>query len=374
MRIAINALFLVPNRVGGSETYLRGLIRGFDRLATTDQFVLIVGPEAVGTFTGLSERWRVVASPVASAKRAQRILLEQTWLPVVARRLGADVLHSAGYTAPLLPGLPAVVSILDMNYKRHPEDLSVAERLAYAALIPQAARWHDRVITLSEAARADILRWTPAGAGPDKVVVVPGAPREDWPGDPEDDDTRLAAVGVRPPFVLSAAAAYPHKNLERLVSAFPLRGAGAETVQLVLVGLGGRAAPAVQTAIRTRAGVVKRLGWVDDALLAALYRRALALAFPSLYEGFGLPILEAMAFGTPVLTSNYGAMAEVAADAAALVDPRDVEAIREGLTRLASDGAWRAELHERSLKRVRDFSWERTARLTAAIYTDLLSN
>ena len=373
MRIAINALFLVPNRVGGSETYLRGLVRGLDRLDSTDQFALIVGPEAAPTFSGLSSRWRVVASPVRSGKRAQRMALEQTWLPMVARRFGANVLHSTGYTAPLMPTLPSVVSIHDMNYRRHPEDLSLAERLVYAALIPQAARWHDRVMTLSSAARADIVRWTPAR--PDKVVVVPGAPREDWPGDPADDQARLAAVGVRCPFVLSVAAAYPHKNIERLVLAFPLDGGPDQDqeVQLVLVGLKGRAAPAIEAAVRSRVSVVRSLGWVDDALLGSLYRNALALAFPSLYEGFGLPILEAMALGTPVLTSNYGATAELADGAAELVDPRSVEAIGAGLRRITADADHRAELRRLGLGRASQFSWDATAQRTCAVYTSLLA-
>lgn len=366
MRVAINALFLVPNRVGGSETYVRGVVRGLDSLPSPDEFVLIVGPEASRTFHGLSKRWRIVTSPAPSTRRAQRMLLEQTWLPLVARRVRADVLHSGGYTAPLVPGRPAVVSIHDMNYRRHPEDLSVAERLVYASLIPAVARRHDRVMTLTKAAKADVVRWT--GVRPQKVIVVPGAPREDWPGSATDDAARLAAAGVSGRFVLSVAAAYPHKNLNRLISAFPLPGADVAAVQLVLVGLAGRAAPAIEAAIRSRAGVVKRLGWVDDALLASLYRNALAVAFPSLYEGFGLPILEAMAFGTPVLTSSYGAMAEVAGGAAELVDPLDVQAIRAGLTRLARDGARRAALREQSVFRAREFSWRRTAALIAEVY------
>jgi glycosyltransferase involved in cell wall biosynthesis len=176
-------------------------------------------------------------------------------------------------------------------------------------------------------------------------------------------------VGVSEPFVVSVAAAYPHKNLRRLVTAFPL-GDGA-SVQLVIVGLRGRATPEIESALAGgRRDLVRVLGWVDDALLASLYRRALALAFPSLYEGFGLPILEAMALGTPVVTSAFGAMAEVAGDAAELVDPYSVESIRVGLERVVSNQNRRDVLRERGLRRAAQFSWTNTARKTLAVYAD----
>ena len=240
-----------------------------------------------------------------------------------------------------------------MNYKRHPEDLSAPERLIYAALIPRVAHASQRVIALSESGRADIVHWT--GLEPSRVVAIPGAPRTIWPGDASDDLRLLAAVGVTEPFVLSVAASYPHKNLERLIAAF-----ASGTGELVVVGLGGRAQPSIERLIRAR-NDVRVLGWVDDTLLGSLYRRARLLAFPTLYEGFGLPILEAMAVGTPVLTSNYGAMAEVAGDAAELVDPRNVEAIASGLRTVLDSESRRTELRQRGLERAAQFSWTRTA-------------
>jgi len=164
------------------------------------------------------------------------------------------------------------------------------------------------------------------------------------------------------------AASYPHKNLQRLVQAFPPAVRDGHPVQLVLVGLKGVAEPVVGSAN------VKRLSWVDDVLLGTLYRRSRALAFPSLYEGFGLPILEAMAQGTPVLTSNFGAMAEIADGAAELVDPYDVAAIKAGLERLVFDDARRAELRALGLRRAAEFSWDRTALETKAVYEAMMSS
>jgi glycosyltransferase involved in cell wall biosynthesis len=293
--------------------------------------------------------------------------MEQVWIPRVAARVGADVIHSAGYTGPLVSGSQVRVNTIhDMNYKRHPEDLSLAERLVYAALIPRVAHRSHRVLAATESARADILRWT--GLPADRATAVYSGTRTHWPGDPADDSQRLNAAGVTEPYILSVSASYPHKNLERLVHAFPLETGGQPRVRLVVVGLKRRAHAAISAAAQHHPHLINVLGWADDALLASLYRRATALAFPSLYEGFGLPILEAMALGTPVLTSGFGAMAEVAGEAAELVDPYRTELIRVGLQRLVADHGRREELRELGRRRAARFTWEATARGTLAVY------
>src|SRR5262249_52954985 len=161
-------------------------------------------------------------------------------------------------------------------------------------------RTSAHVITLTEAARRDVVRWT--GMPTARVTPVPLAPRTDWSRDAAADAERLATVGVHPPYILSVAATHPHKNLTRLVQALPVRDEHNGSVPLVMVGPKGRARAELERAAGDRQGQVKVLGWVDSETLAALYRRTTALAFPSLYEGFGLPILEAMALGTPVVT------------------------------------------------------------------------
>jgi glycosyltransferase involved in cell wall biosynthesis len=174
---------------------------------------------------------------------------------------------------------------------------------------------------------------------------------------------------VSEPFILGVAASYPHKNTLRLVEAFPIISREGTRVELVMTGHVGRAQRQVEAAASTKRRVVRLLGWVDDALLGSLYRRALGLAFPSLYEGFGLPLVEAMALGTPVLTSNFGAMLEVAEQAAELVDPLDVSSIRQGIQRLVDSSQRRDELRQLGLQRASHFSWDMTARQTLAAYT-----
>ena len=368
MRILLNGLFLIPRQVGGSETYLRSLITALAELDNRNEYIVCLGPEAGPTFEVDNSRWRIVTSPAPSRQRPLRLALEQTWLPRVASRLNVDVIHSAGYTGPLVSRAARITSIHDMNYKRHPEDLSLLERLVYSILIPTVARRSHRVITVSQAARADILRWI--GLPESKVSVIYLGHRDSWPGDPADDQARIASSGVTEPFILAVAGSYPHKNIQRLIQAFPLesRRAGLSEVGLVLVGHAGRARAAIEAAA-SRLPQVSLLGWVDDTLLASLYRRAVALAFPSLYEGFGLPLVEAMALGAPVLTSRFGAMLEIADGAAELVNPYAIDSIRAGLLRLVQDPDHRDNLRKLGLQRAAHFSWDRTARETLDAYS-----
>src|SRR5262249_39358284 len=160
MRILINALFLIPGRVGGTETYIRGLVDGLAAIDAANEYLLCLGPEAAETFRPPNELWRIAVSPRPSVNRPMRIGLEQTWLPRMASRFRADLIHSTGYTGPLVSRQPRITTLHDMNYKRHPEDLSIAEWATYTLLIPLVARRSQRVLTVSESARRDIIRWT----------------------------------------------------------------------------------------------------------------------------------------------------------------------------------------------------------------------
>jgi glycosyltransferase involved in cell wall biosynthesis len=230
------------------------------------------------------------------------------------------------------------------------------------------------VLTVSEASKRDILRYFNVSAA--KVEVIPNAIDERLGLAPSDEEIALVRERymLNDPFLLYAGNIKPHKNLERLIEAFGLlRARGFDRVKLLIIGDQVTKYAALRRAVhRCKLHThVRFFGFVPDRMLAVLYRLADAFVFPSLYEGFGLPPLEAMASGTPVITSNVSAMPEVVGDAALLVDPYDTGAIAGALERVLADPALRADLSARGLARAREFSWERSIRRIRDVYQEV---
>ncbi|HWW93480.1 MAG TPA: glycosyltransferase family 1 protein, partial [Vicinamibacteria bacterium] len=295
-------------------------------------------------------------------------LREQITIPVKLRRLGAELLHSPHYVRPVLCTIPSVVTIHDCIHLLFPEYLPSRMSWRYAHfMMGNAIRRSALVFTVSEASRRDILRFYP-WADPERVLVVPNAidaaMLED-PG-PEEMERVKERYQIRGRFVLFAGNIKPHKNLERLIAAFGRvkQRPGHDDLKLFIIGDEVTRYGSLRRSVEG-AGVrqdVRFFGFVPDRTLAALYRLASAFAFPSLYEGFGLPPLEAMACGTPVVTSRISSLPEVVGDAALLVDPYSVDEIALGIERILGDDALRAVLVERGRARVRDFSWKRSVK------------
>lgn len=372
MRIGVNTLFLIPGEVGGSETYLCETLRAYATLYPADALVLFTHLE---NDAFLRERFATFAQVTfvrlnfRASNRYARIVREQTELPAKAARARLDVLWSPGYTAPLLSGLPQVLSILDMQYKRFPRDLTPLARWVTDALVRANARRCRRILTISAFSRAEIAQFT--AAAPAKIDVTPLAVDATFAqAIPEPERAALLArllPGVGP-YVLCVANTYPHKNVDTLVRAF-----GALQFHtpgtLVLVGKPRLGEGAVQAALRalTNPALVRRLERVTAHELAALYQGCSVFALPSLYEGFGLPILEAMAAGVPVVAADIPTTAEVGGDWVRRCDARDpgdlAGAIEAALQEPASARARRAAGARRHAL---GFTWQQTARLTRA--------
>jgi glycosyltransferase involved in cell wall biosynthesis len=314
--------------------------------------------------------------PQARRLRASGLLpalltLGQLEIGRVVNELGLELVHDpSGVMAHAFTPVRRVVTVHDAFPFVTPATSTALERLIYRLWLPLALRRADAVITVSECSKRDILRYLPIQT--EQVVVVPNAVSASYrPLTAEEIAPGLGRHGLEPGYLLFVGSVEPRKNLLRLLEAFALARREANRARLVIVGARNAWIDSPVGAAVERLGLgdwVRFTGYVAEADLPALYNGAAGFAFPSLYEGFGLPVLEAMACGTPVVTSNVSSLPEVAGDAALLVDPCDTEALARSLQGLLTDADLRADLRERGLRRAALFSWGRTARETVEVY------
>jgi glycosyltransferase involved in cell wall biosynthesis len=367
MRVAIDARKLHDFGIG---TYIRNLLRHLARIDRDTEYILLCHETDLSVPQQLGPNFRAVREPAPNYS-----ILEQLHVPLVLMRERPDVYHAPHYVLP--PAVPcrSVVTIHDCIHLMFPQYLPNRAAHAYAkASMWSAAKRSDRILTVSAASKRDILHFF--NVPPDKIVVVYNAIDERFGVAPRPED--VARVRERYQldhgFVLYAGNIKPHKNLVRLIEAFDaLWRDGFEDLKLLIIGDEISKLPALRRAVHRHKlhKHVRFLGFVPDETLAILYRLAAVFVFPSLYEGFGLPPLEAMASGTPVVTSNLSSMPEVAGDAAVLVDPYDVEAIKDGIKRVLTDPVLREDLVRKGLMRARHFSWERSVARTREIYLEV---
>jgi glycosyltransferase involved in cell wall biosynthesis len=289
---------------------------------------------------------------------------------------GVDLFHATHYVVPPLTPRRFVVTIHDCIHLRFPQYLPNPGAFYYArAMMSMAARRSRRVLTVSEASKDDILFYFDIPES--KVEVIYNALDERLAGEPTPDETAHGRdrFQLDKPFVLYTGNIKPHKNVDRLIDAFALlRLKRADDVKLLIIGDEASKYPNLRRLVHRHQlhGHVRFLGFVPDATLAVLYRLAAVFVFPSLYEGFGLPPLEAMAAGAPVVTSNISSLPEVVGDAALLIDPMDSQEIATAIGRVLDDPRLRADLISRGRARVKTFSWERSVARTRQVYAELI--
>jgi len=384
MRIGIDYTSAV-RQAAGIGRLTRGVVHALARLDHDNEYVLLlVGcqPEEAGG--NWPPNFTVRTIPIA--ERLMTILWHRLRVPFLWVEWWTgplDVFHAPDFVLPPVRRARTLVTVHDLSFMRRPECTPSALRSYLNKVVPRSVRRADRVLADSQSTRRDLMELL--GAPGDKIQVIYGGVEERF--QPVRDQETLAQVRARyrlpEHFILGLGTLEPRKNFERLIIAYARlmgRWPGAERSvdlphKLVIAGRRGWLYEEIFTQVR-QLGLHNDIifaGFIADEDLPALYTLADCFAYPSLYEGFGLPPLEAMACGTPVVVSNVASLPEVVGDAGLLVDPEDVEDIARALGRVLTDEGLRRRMIERGLARAREFTWERAARLLLAEYKRVAS-
>lgn len=367
MRIAIDA-HSVGTRLGGNESYAVNLIEALAQIDEVNEYTLYVTTaEAHDRF---HQRWPNFK--VRTTLPHTPLIRIPLTLSAELRKHPVDVLH-VQFTAPPFCPCPVVVSIHDLSFEHLPQTFHRRSRMQLRLTVRHSAKRAARILTLSEHTRKDIINTY--GIEPSRITAIPlAAPRH---FSPVEDNRELQRVrhnyGIDGKYILSVGSIQPRKNLARLVNAYAsLRGKYAENElpKLVLVGKHAWLYDETLRALE-QTGLTKSIiltGYVPESDLPALYSGALCFVYPSYFEGFGLPPLEAMKCGAPVIVGNQTSLPEVVGDAALKVDPFDVTAIAAGIEKLINDSDLRRELSVKGRSRAEEFDWRETARRTLQIY------
>jgi glycosyltransferase involved in cell wall biosynthesis len=367
VHVGLNLLFLVPRETGGMEVAARAILPELAKAAPGTRFTAFVNRESAAEDWG--EGIASVVLDVNARNRVQWVRGEQALLPRAAGRAGCDVVHSLGSTAPARGSFRRVVTIHDLIYRRFPEAHGSIKALGMRALVPLAARCSHRIVADSNATRDDLVALLGVAAQKIDVVALAAPPPRAAPT-PETELRRSLELGERP-LLLTASAKRRHKNLIRLLDAHALLD---DRPLLVLPGYPTDHEPELRAHAEQLGigGDVRFLGWVSDADMEGLYAAATAFVFPSLYEGFGLPVLEAMQRGVPVACSGRTALAEVAGDAALLFDAEDPAAIAGAMRSILGDRALAERLRADGRVQAARFTWAATARGYLDVYARVL--
>jgi glycosyltransferase involved in cell wall biosynthesis len=371
MRIGINGRFLAAKRTGVQRAAYN-LIRALVSVDRVNEYVLFTAEDQVDNPDWKHPNVTVVPSRIREGETIRNHFWEQFTLPRLARRHKVDILHSPANLAPLFYPGKSVVNIHDLCFVVNPQWYSFSFRTLYNLVIPRLARRAAKVITNSNNSRNDLLQF--CGVPAERVSQVYWAVDELFTRPPAPGEEARGAFHVDD-YILYVGSLEPRKNIGTLLEAYELMRERSPHIKTKLVLIGGESQVFAEVRLnvkRYKEDVLFK-GFVNDQLLRDFYRHARLFVYPSLYEGFGLPPLEAMASGVPVVTTMTSSLPEVVGDAALMVDPLDTDQLARTMTRALEDEELRETLVTRGRERVKQFNWYRVARNTLAVYYEVLS-
>jgi glycosyltransferase involved in cell wall biosynthesis len=356
MKIGMNLLSLIPGHHAGIYTHSRNLLRELTKIDHGHEIILFTNEEGYENLK-VPEEYAQVKLPISGHSRVQRSIAEQILLPVYGAKEGVDILHSIDYLAPIMAPFSTTATIHDMNYQRVPEGFSWLKQSAMKVLVPLSVTSTNKVFTVSEFSKREVLNLIDIES--EKLHVIPNALPNTLIETSPTFPSNLTSV-KNSEYLLYVGTTHPHKNTTSLIEAV----AQIDPVPpLVVCGPKRSDADAVER-LAAEKGISDQVylpGYVEDAELAGLYEEAAAYVQPSLYEGFGMPLLEVMYFETPAIASDIAAIPEVAGDAAVYFDPHDAEDMADKISRVIGDEKLQGELIDRGTQRLNKYSWEDSA-------------
>lgn len=369
MKIGINGRFLVAKRTGVQRAAYN-LVRTLFELDRSNEYILFTGESQKGSPDWDYPNVRIVSSPIKEGESFRNHLWEQLELPRLARKHKVDILHSPANMAPLMYKGASIVHIHDLCFVVNPQWYSYLFHRVYNFIIPRLAKKSTMVVTNSNNSRNDLLQFCEVDS--EKVRLIYWAVDDTFH---KISKTNFAEDIEEEDFILYVGSLEPRKNISSLIKAYErLRSDNPQiTTKLVLIGGESPLFADAQLKIKSFKEDIIFKGFVSDALLRTYYRKAKVVAYPSLYEGFGLPPLEAMASGAPVVTSNTSSIPEVVGDAALLVSPNDIGQISRTLAAVITNPDLQENLRKRGQEQFRKFNWYRVARNILGVYYEVYS-
>lgn len=368
MRIGIDATALPPQPVGAGN-YIIQLIRALASTESVHEFVVFAQPRGADLI-GLPDEGTVEWVIVEARDPGSRLIWEQLFFPNLVRESGVDLLHSLHYTRPIRLPCKSVVTFHDMTFFLYPDLHTWARRLYFPQMMKASARRADELITVSNSTRNDlieILEVDPKIVTTTQLGVTPGY----MPIDDEEEKKRIIGKYNLPEhFILYVGLVEPRKNLPILIEAYKRLRGDDNKYELILAGRFGWMHEEVVDQVRklNLEDTVRFLGYVPQQDLPLIYNLASLFVYPTIYEGFGLPVLEAMACGIPVITSDVSSLPEIVGEAGLLTPVNDLDALYKTVIRALTDTKLRQDLISKGIKRAAEFSWSKTAQLTLQVY------
>jgi glycosyltransferase involved in cell wall biosynthesis len=373
VKVGVNTLSILPGVTGGAETYLVGLLRGIAAVDSRNSYMLFVSPENKALFEKLGSRFDLITLPVRQRPSWRRVLYERVRFARAIFPLGVDVLFCPGNAAVPTNCCAQVLCVQSMLHSLAPQEVSLIRRLYFGRIVPWSVRRATKVIAVSEDVRRRVLAL--GNVPPDKVRVVYEGVDCSFRRPSEDEVLcQLRAVDLRLGFVLFVSTLKPYKNADKFLRAMALlRERLRDPKPIVIVGHDPLNLRRQLQSMAKESGIgpqVRFFGRVEHARLPYFYAGADLFVFPSSIETFGLPVLEAMACGAPVVGSDRMAVPEVVGDAGLCVNPDDIPALADAIYKVLSDDVLRDALRRKGYERVQQFTWGRAARATLEVFEE----